>query len=425
MKSIFYLSALLTASLLLIVSCKKLEYDEPPIKDIPVGNILTIQELRDLFEGESVRFNEDYSVYATVTMDDRNGNIFRNAYLQDETNAIVIRTNFPGGLYQGDSVRLYLKGTVLGSFNGLLQVDSVDVNKNIIKQATKKNINPRVVTIEELITQDLQSQLVQLNNVEFEASALGLTYANAANQQSQNRTLTDCDGNTIIVRTSGFANFANEPVADKNGTLIAIANEFNGTKQLLIRDTEELAMFNERCTGGGGTPEDAYLFKDFSDQSITSGGWNSYVVQSSPGSHNWTTSSQGSPGNYYAVATGWTGSSADETDLWLISPLVDLSQAQAPQLTFRSSTRFNGPALKLMVSTDYDGVSNPTTQGTWTDYSSFVTWSPGDFQWTNSGVIPMLAFLSQQNVYIAFRYTSGDAAGAATWQVDDIIINEN
>jgi hypothetical protein len=405
------------------VGCKKRVPDAPPIQEIPVGNILTVQELRDLFQGSPVKFTDDYSVYATVTMDDRSGNIYRNAYIEDQSNGIVLRTNFPGGLKQGDSVRVALKGTVLGSFNGLLQLDSVDVDKNIIKQANNRPFTPANVTIEDIILNNYQSRLVRLTGVEFVGSDLGQTYANAVTQQSQNRTLTDCDGNTIIVRTSGFADFAGDVVAEGNGSIVCIANEFNGVKQLLIRNIAEVNMEDTRCTGGG-TSGNAYLSKDFSDHSLTSGGWQSYVVLSSPNPHNWAVQDLGSAGNYYAFISGWNGSSADNTNIWLISPAVDLSAATAPGLSFRTSKNFNGPNLQVLISTDYDGISDPTLQGTWNNYTSFFTYSTGSYTWTSSGVVPMTAFNGQSSVYVAFQYTSG-AGGAATWQVDDILIDEN
>ena len=416
-------SLLLLLAFLIALSCRKKDFDEPPIKEIPEGKLLTIQDLRDMFEGQSVRFTDDYSVYATITMDDRSGNIYRNAYIQDETNAIVIRTNFPGGLFAGDSIRLYLKGTTLSSFNGLLQVDSVDVDENIIKQATQRHFKPQVVTLSELINNDFQSKLVKIENVEFAGSEIGKTYANAAAEQSANRMLIDCEEeNQIIVRTSGFADFADQQVAHGNGSIVVIVGEFNGEKQLYIRDLSEVKLNNERCTF---SPDAAYLYKDFSDQSITSGGWSNYVVKSTPNAHKWETSDMGSPGNYYAVTTGFQfdGFETSETELWLISPSTNLSSSQSPGLTFKSSTRHDGPAVQLLVSKDYDGSSDPSTQGTWINYTNYATWSPGDFEWTNSGVIPMVEFKNEENVYVAYKYTS-TSDDAATWQVDDIIIRE-
>lgn len=402
------------------ISCRKREFDEPPIKEIPEGKILTIQELRDMFQGSPVRFEDDYSVFATITMDDRSGNIFRNAYVQDETNAIVLRTNFPGGLYAGDSIRIALKGTTLSSFNGLLQVDSVDVDKNIVKQATNRHFEPELVTLDQVINGDYQSKLVRIQNVEFATDEIGKTYANAENQQAQNRTLIDCaDEFSMIVRTSGYANFAGEVIPEGNGDITFIVGEFNSTKQLYIRNLDEVNLDNERCSEG---PIEAVLSKDFSDQSITSGGWQNYVVKSTPTAHQWRTSDQGSAGNYYAVARGWDGSIASETELWMISPAIDFSDVKAPGLTFRSSTNFNGPAVQLMISKNYDGVSNPAEQGTWVNYTGYASWSSGNYDWTPSGVIPLTEFDKEEKVFVAFKYTSN--TNAATWQIDDIIIRE-
>jgi hypothetical protein len=403
-------------------SCVKKEFDEPPIQTIPTGQLLTIQELRDLYTGSPVYFDADYSVYATVTMDDRSGNIYKNAYIQDGTNALVIRTQFAGGIYEGDSIRLYLKGTTLSMFNGLLQLDSVDVDKNIIKQIKGTPIAPVTVTLSDILnSSDYQAKLIRLENVEFLGEEVGTTYANGTTQTSMNKKLIDCNGNEIIVRTSGYADFADDILPSGSGTIVAILGEFNATKQLYIRKLSEVNLTGERCTE---LPAHIYLSKNFNDQSLTSGGWSSYVVLSSPNTQlNWTTANQGTNGSYYAVATGYASTNND-TELWLISPAVNLSNATAPGLSFRTAKNFTGNAIQLMISTDYDGVSNPSTQGTWVEYSSFATLSPGSWAWTNSGVIPMTAFLGQSNVRVAYKYTSTTSA-AATWQVDDVLINEN
>ena len=109
----------------------------------------------------------------------------------------------------------------------------------------------------------------------------------------------------------------------------------------------------------------------------------------------------------------------------MISPAVDLSQASAPGMSFKSSKNYTGPALQLMISTDYDGTSDPSTNGTWVNYTGYATWSPGTFSWTNSGIIPLTQFLGNSSVYFAFKYASSAPNSASTWQVDDIIINEN
>ena len=183
-------------------------------------------------------------------------------------------------------------------------------------------------------------------------------------------------------------------------------------KQLLILGAVMLSL---------GTQAQTYLpLKDFQDQSITSGGWQNFVVISNPGSYDWTTSDLGSTGNFYGVANGWNGAGGDDTELWLVSPPMDLTSATTPNLTFRNATNFSGPALQLMISSDYDGSSDPSVQGTWNDISGSVTWSAGGFAWTNSGNVDLSAYNGNNGVYIAYRYTSDPTNGSAPWEVDDI-----
>ena len=144
-----------------------------------------------------------------------------------------------GGLYIGDSIRINLNGTVLSDYNGMIQLDSVDVDNNIVKQATQKYIQPSIYTVSQ-ISPALQGYLVQLNDVEFISDELGFTYANAISQFAENRTLTDCDGNQILVRTSGYANFAGSVIPDGNGSLIGIVGVFGNDIQLYIRDINEV-----------------------------------------------------------------------------------------------------------------------------------------------------------------------------------------
>lgn len=414
--------ALLAFALLFTVGCKR-EIDSPPERELPVGQILTIQELRDLYQGEAITFTEEYSVFGVVTADEQNGNLFRNIYVQDGEAAINLRLQASGGMYQGDSVRIYLPGTTLNIFSGMMQLDNVSAIDNIVKQKTGVVVDPIPVTMNE-ITPELQGWLIRLENVEFVGSDLGQTYADAINQSSMNRTLTDCDENTVLVRTSGFANFASALVPEGNGSFTGVIGQFNNDMQLYIRDMNEVLLDGQRCTGGGsgGGGENDYLFKDFQDQSLTSGGWMNYQVSSSPGNHNWEVSNQGSPSNWYGVASGWDGSSASQTELWLISPAVDLSDASAPGLSFRNARNFGGPSLQLMVSNDYDGSSDPSQQGTWQDYTLSVAWSTGGFDWVDSGVLPLTSFVGDSNLRVAFKYTS--TTQAATWEVDDIRITE-
>ena len=142
MKKIISLISVIAISM--VVSCKK-EYDSPPKKEIPVGMVITIDSLRNMFQGSSIHFNEDYSIYGVITADETSGNLYKNVFMQDATGAINLRLLTSGGVYQGDSIRLYLRNCVLSKYNGMIQIDSVNTDNNIIKQATGKVVVPQTV----------------------------------------------------------------------------------------------------------------------------------------------------------------------------------------------------------------------------------------------------------------------------------------
>lgn len=253
--------ALMVLLILAFSGCQKDDVDHPPLNEIDQDKIINIQELRAMYTGQPVSFQEDYNVYGVITTDERSGNFYRSHYIQDQTGAINIRLDSGVTLAVGDSVRLSLKGTYLSAYNNMLQVDSVIYGKNLITQDRGLVVEPLLVTIPQILSGGLQGQLIKLEDVQFAPGALNLTYANALDQITENRDLEDCNGNRIIVRTSGFATFAGTQVAQGNGSLIAIVSVFGSTWQLLIREVEEVVMEGERCQTGGN-PEGSGTFDD-------------------------------------------------------------------------------------------------------------------------------------------------------------------
>ena len=107
MKRLLNRSFILLALLgVLFTSCKKDHYDEPPIQDLPIGQVYTIDQILALESG--FVFNEDASVYGTITADEVSGNLYKAAFLQDpETGkAIELYLNATSGVRIGDRVRI-------------------------------------------------------------------------------------------------------------------------------------------------------------------------------------------------------------------------------------------------------------------------------------------------------------------------------
>ena len=163
-----------------------------------------------------------------------------------------------------------------------------------------------------------------------------------------------------------------------------------------------------------------YLDKDFNDLSLTSGGWTTQIIIDTT---NWFVSSFG--GDDFAKASNYSNSQNFPSNMWLISPGIDLSSASQPMLNFETIMKYQGPALILHVSTDYDGTSNPTQQGTWTDITALATWDVDNTtwgSWTPSGDVDLTSYISS-TTYIAYEYL-GSANSGSTWEIDNIKITE-
>ena len=141
-------------------------------------------------------------------------------------------------------------------------------------------------------------------------------------------------------------------------------------------------------------------------------GWTFVTIE---GNKPWTIGSYN--GNHYANANGYNDDVDNEQ--WCISPAFNLNAAPYVDvtLTFMNATKFDGPALELYFSNDYDG-QDPTA-ASWEPLEYIA--SPGNYTWTESGMISLDNF-SGENCYIAFRYISTIEDGAAAWEVDDIMI---
>lgn len=259
--------------------CVDREFDEPPVGELPdLEANATIAQLKALHTvgGASNLVTEDWIVDGVVIADDESGNFFKNIVIQDETGGIAIRLNSTG-LYNdfpvGRKVFLLAKNLYIGDYNGLHQVNgSVDaaleevlIPEHVIGAERDQTVAPKVVTMAELqnttLYNSLVNTLIQINDVQFAQADAGASYANAVTQFSLNRNVEDCNGNSIILRSSGFADFAAQLTPTGKGSIVAVVSIFGNTKQLNIRDLNDVQMAGDRC-GGVGPGGDAIPIND-------------------------------------------------------------------------------------------------------------------------------------------------------------------
>ncbi|MGI9190952.1 MAG: choice-of-anchor J domain-containing protein [Chitinophagaceae bacterium] len=143
-------------------------------------------------------------------------------------------------------------------------------------------------------------------------------------------------------------------------------------------------------------------------------GWYKYSIL---GNEAWQCNTTGFAGNGIGIS-GYSNGNNNVNEDWLISPFLDLSSYTQPQLHFLSWTRFNGNPIQVYVSTNYVGLSLPSS-ASWTLLNPSLPAVNSQY-WQGSGSLDLTPYKNQPMV-IAFKYTS-TAAAAPTWRIDDAMV---
>lgn len=421
MKNIKFITIVLV--LFLLSSCKK-EYDLPPSNPLPANSgPITIDSIKKTYLKHYLntipqptvmfRFNTDINLTCTVTADEVSGNIYKGVYVSDATGALSVKLLNSGGLFVGDQIRINLNGVLLSDYGSMIQLDSIDIEKRVVKLSSGNPVVPTKMTFNQIFELNgsgilkNQSRLVLLDSVEFVAGNKGLTFADAVNKYSLDRMLQSQNSNqTAIVRTSGYSNFAASTIPCGKGSMVAIVGQYNSDLQLTIPNFFDVKLSNDGC------PLLVKSFDSPSDPSLTFGGWSNYNVT---GSINFVTSSYN--GQSFAKISNYSNFTNNACETWFISPAFDISGAGNPNVSFISAYNFTGPAIQLLVSTNYSS-GNPNS-ATWTVLNPTLPLVSG-YVWTKSGKVS-LANHKSSGTRIAFKYT-GTGSSGSTWEIDDIAV---
>ena len=267
----------------LLTACVDQEFDAPPVdgEDPGLTANTTIAELKALhpFDESITPIGDDVIIKGTVIADDRSGNLYRTFIMQDETAGIQVLINLTNNyIYYpvGREIFIDASGLFLSDYRGVLQLggyvttengseslgDVLDLTNTIFPGKQSDGVVPTEKSIGALNDDDVNT-LVQLTDVQFAPLDRGQPFADAVGRSSLNRELQSCDGEAIVIRTSGFADFAASLTPQGSGSVTAVYTVFNTTKQLLLRDTSDIVFTDELC--GQGNPEDFISIGDVRD----------------------------------------------------------------------------------------------------------------------------------------------------------------
>lgn len=281
-------------------SCQD-HFDEPNPNDAPTATLTantSIAEVKTMFWDESNNYcqqvgtkdNGDHIIVSgRVVSSDFAGNCFKYIVLQDETGALNFSIN-SYNLYlnyrRGQEMVIDLTGLYVGKYRGLFQVGFPSFNSSIngdetsfmapefFRRNAELNGWPNLATVDTITVnnfselgttpaelQKWQSQLVRFNNVEFvpnaETPTLSTYHSSGVTQQ-----IKDAAGNTLDIRTSGYANFWNNLLPEGRGDVVALLGYYinlanSGGWQLTLIDAASLMNFGNP-TVPEGTKEKPY-----------------------------------------------------------------------------------------------------------------------------------------------------------------------
>lgn len=274
--------SLFVLPILLLSGCMKDTFDAPANpKDPAITANYTIFDLKQDFKasGQTIwSIQDDKVIEAIVSANDQGGNFYKEIVIQDKDNRSAIgllinRTNLYNDFPLGRKVFVKLKGMAMANQNNLIVlggfIDTTTVpgakslgecpptaiDKTILKGTVNNEVKIDEITINQL-SESYHYKLVRFKDVEFTCSNITLTYADAVNLRDANRTLEDKNGNDVIVRTSGYANFAATKVAAGKGSLTGVFTVYRSDFQLKLRDINDVKLTDTNrtkpCTGSGG-----------------------------------------------------------------------------------------------------------------------------------------------------------------------------
>ncbi len=272
-------------------SCVKDTYSDPaPYSDTTsLKANTTIAELKNRYAGSIVEISSNFIagrdsiiIEGYVTSDDKTGNFYKSIFIQDATGGIQLMLN-KTSLYnyykRGQRLLVVCKGMYMGDYGGQVQIGSllVDPTNNapsisgletdyVINQHVFKKgkipvqVTPTVIDPSAPSRSDV-SKLIQVNGVQFltlnsPIDGSRLTYADAVGKITLDHQLAGMlgsiyspyapGGKPFVVRTSGYAKFAGDTIPSLNGSIVGVLSYYNGTFQLIVRDTKDVQLVNSR-----------------------------------------------------------------------------------------------------------------------------------------------------------------------------------
>ena len=295
---------MLLLTFILATNCKKKEDETTttPPTTTPIDTTssgltpnITISEIKSLYnnllviDGDIKKFTDTNLILeATVISTDQYNNFYKELYIQDQTGGIVLNIDkgdiyldynigqtvhiklYGLNIYYCDYKNIFEIGYSIYDNNGEQQLGRIPSDKikdYIICSGTPSAPSSKEITLDNSTNLDNNvGLLVKINSAQFIDPDLNKTYADADGLNSQSLNIETCLGtSSIILRTSGYADFADIICPSGNGVITAVLTKYGSNYQLIINNYSDVNFTNDRCENnsydegtGSGTIDDPY-----------------------------------------------------------------------------------------------------------------------------------------------------------------------
>ena len=386
--------------------------------DSSTASLKTVADVKKLFTGSNYLIPDNIYIKGKVTANDETGNLYRYIYIEDATGGIRININKANTIYQdyrfkvGKNLIVKLKDLYIGKYNGEFQIGTLSgstlgfiAEAEIYKYLFDSNEPATSVTATEKtipqLTSDDVGKWIKIKNVQFVDTDLGNTY-------SGNRTLIDCTGNKIILRTNSQASFSGAMIDNGKGDIYAILSIYNGVYQLIIPKQANADLEGIRCDGTLLVYETI-----FSDAFASLSNWTAVNIS---GTQVWATTTFGNPAPS-AIMDGKGSANED----WLVSKKITIpSTYKEIFFSFETDGRNAGSLLEVYITDNYTGSVSTTS---WTKTNPALDTDLANFAgFVNSGKVDISSFKGK-DIVVAFKYTStSTSVPSTTWEVDNFAV---
>ncbi len=311
MKFIKYIAALAAAASLStgFTACQD-DFDAPA-SDAPVASKTpntTIAQLKEKYWQEADNYadtiRETTIISGRVISSDEASNVFKSLVIQDETGALAFSIN-SYNLYLnyrvGQEIVIDATGMYIGKYSGLMQMGTPGwyergntwqisfMAPETFAQHAELSGWPEPAEIDTLQISSIamigstpedqrkyQSQLVTLQNVSFQEG--GKELFSEYHSSGVNRVITDANGTSMNVRTSGYSSFWNTTLPEGNIDLTGILSFFNNAWQFILIDGNAWKKAPER-PGAKDNPYTVDQAVASEKAGLTANGWvKGYIV---------------------------------------------------------------------------------------------------------------------------------------------------